>query len=174
MESKQLTSEKKLSDFSQLVQLVHGRDEFQSQILEGKSSTYPISFLTSKSKPLLSLQHGPLGFPSCSLRQMALVGSTDHLHCQSSGRHPSSFFTTSCQHKAIGNPVWPSFPKWLLSCGKFSSCLPESFFLVSFEGSSSLAQSINAPASTLGPFLLFCLARSCPRGFHSNSSFISI
>ena len=44
-----------------MVQLVHGRDECQSQILEGKSSTYPISFLASKSKPLLSLHHGPLG-----------------------------------------------------------------------------------------------------------------
>ena len=101
-------------------------------------------------------------------------GSTDSKTLDYQRTNPREYQIVRTQHKAIGNPVWPSFPKWLLSCGKFSSCLPESFFLVSFEGSSSLAQSINAPASTLGPFLLFCLALSCPRGFHSNSSFISI
>ena len=153
---------KKWSDFSQMVQLVHGRGQLQSQILWGKFSAHLISFLTSKSKPSLSPQHGPLGLPSSSLRETALVRSTDHLHCQIQWSLSvfilHNFLSAS---KATGpffpswNPLWP-FPKWLPSWGKCFSYLPRSFFLVPFDGSSSTAQPINAPMLNPGPsFSLF-------------------
>lgn len=115
-----------------MVRLVHGRDEFQSQISEGKSSTYPISLLTSKSKPLLSLQHGPLGFPSYSLREIALVRSADHLHCQI--QWSASIFIL--HHFLSAQSNWESsltpFSKMTAVQCKFSSCLPERFFFMSF------------------------------------------
>lgn len=149
---------KKLSDFSQMVQLVHDRDQLQSQILWGKFSAHLISFLTSKSKPSLSPQHGPLGLPSSSLRETALVRSTDHLHWQIQWSLSvfilHNFLST---FKAIGLffLLWP-FPKWLPSCGKCFSYLSRSFFFVSFDGSSSTAQPINVPMLNPGPsFSLF-------------------
>ena len=114
------------------------------------------------------------GFHPVLLDEWLLSGLLTTSIAKSSGQHPSPFFTTSCQHKAIGNPLWLSFPKWLLSCGKFSSCLPESFFLVSFDGTSSFAQPINAPSFNHWPFSSLLSWHSCPRGFHSNPSFISI
>lgn len=141
-----------------MVRLVHGRDEFQSQISEGKSSTYPISFLTSKSKPLLSFQHGPLGFPSCSLREIALVRSTDHLHCQiqwwASIFILHNFLSAQSNWKASLTPFskmtavlwWVFFlPPWKLFLGVF--CCTSSF-----------TQPINAPSLSPGPFssLLSC------------------